>query len=309
MPVDNASAVGTVFDIKQLAVYDGPGIRTTVFLKGCPLRCMWCHNPEGLSYQPQLMVSSNNCLHCGACIRACPNGGKTCTACGRCIRACPQGLRKLCGKRYTAQELAQKLLRDKDYLAAMSGGVTFSGGEPLLQPDFLCECLRLCRQAGIHTCLDTAGAGFGSYDGILRWTDLVLFDAKHEEPGGYRRVTGCGMEKAQAFLEAVRRAGTPMWVRHVVVPGLTDGEAHMRALAAYVETLPNVQRVQLLPYHTLGVKKYAALGIQYSLQGTPPMDAQLCRQYEAVYFPAYAGNRKGDKTDDAVSAVGGLCAR
>ena len=130
MPGDNASATGTVFDIKQLAVYDGPGIRTTVFLKGCPLRCMWCHNPEGLSYKPQLMVSMNNCLHCGACIRACPNGGKTCTACGRCIRACPQGLRKLCGKRYTAQELAQKLLRDKDYLAAMSGGVTFSGGEP-----------------------------------------------------------------------------------------------------------------------------------------------------------------------------------
>ena len=130
MPGDNASAVGTVFDIKQLAVYDGPGIRTTVFLKGCPLRCMWCHNPEGLSYQPQLMVSSNNCLHCGACVRACPNGGKSCTACGQCIRACPQGLRKLCGKRYTAQELAWKLLRDKDYLAAMSGGVTFSGGEP-----------------------------------------------------------------------------------------------------------------------------------------------------------------------------------
>ena len=119
MPVDNASAVGTVFDIKQLAVYDGPGIRTTVFLKGCPLRCMWCHNPEGLSYKPQLMVSMNNCLHCGACIRACPNGGKTCTACGRCIRACPQGLRKLCGKRYTAQELAWKLLRDKSYFLAL----------------------------------------------------------------------------------------------------------------------------------------------------------------------------------------------
>ena len=131
MPVDNASAVGTVFDIKQLAVYDGPGIRTTVFLKGCPLRCMWCHNPEGLSYQPQLMVSSNNCLHCGACVEACPNGGKTCTACGRCIRACPQGLRKLCGKRYTAQELAWKLLRDKDYLAAMSGGVSLENLERL----------------------------------------------------------------------------------------------------------------------------------------------------------------------------------
>lgn len=192
------------------------------------------------------------------------------------------------------QQLVEKLLRYKPYYGA-AGGVTFSGGEPLLQPGFLGECLRLCRQAGIHTCLDTAGVGLGSYDAILRWTDLVLFDVKHEAPEGYRRVTGCGMERAEAFLQAVRRAGTPMWVRHVVVPGLTDGEAHMRALAAYVETLPNVQRVQLLPYHTLGVKKYDALGIPYALRGTPPMDAQLCRQYETAFFSAYAEDRKGDR--------------
>ena len=179
-----------------------------------------------------------------------------------------------------------------------SGGITVSGGEPLLQPDFVGALFTAAHDSPhgrIHTCLDTAGVGLGSYDAILRWTDLVLFDVKHETPEGYRRVTGCGMERAEAFLQAVRRAGTPMWVRHVVVPGLTDGEAHMRALAAYVETLPNVQRVQLLPYHTLGVKKYDALGIPYALRGTPPMDAQLCRQYETAFFSAYAEDRKGDR--------------
>lgn len=192
------------------------------------------------------------------------------------------------------QQIVEKLMRYKPYYGA-TGGVTFSGGEPLMQPAFLCECLRLCRQAGIHTCIDTAGVGLGEYDEILRWTDLVLLDVKHEDPQEYKALTGGEPAQVQAFIQAVRRAGTPMWVRHVVVPGLTDGAAHMRKLAEYVKRLPNVQRVQLLAYHTMGIKKYDALGIPYPLKGTPPMDAQACGQYEKEWFAAYAEDEKGEK--------------
>lgn len=166
---------------------------------------MWCHNPEGLSYKPQLMVSMNNCLHCGACIRACPNGGKTCTACGRCIRACPQGLRKLCGKRYTAQELAQKLLRDKDYLAAMSGGVTFSGGEPTGQPEFLLETLD--RVAGMHRAIETSGYCSGSvFEAVLARVEYVMMDLKLMDPEQHRHYTGVSNEPILETSNGSRKA-------------------------------------------------------------------------------------------------------
>ena len=162
--------------------------------------------------------------------------------------------------------------------------MTFSGGEPLMQPEFLSEMLRRLHQAGIHTCLDTAGAGKGDYEAILANTDLVLFDVKHEDPDDYYALTGGDIRRPQAFVEAVRKAGVPMWVRHVVVPGLTDGETHLAALRAYVETLPRVERVELLPYHTLGVGKYAALGRPYSLNGVPDMDKARCAALEVKWF-------------------------
>ena len=248
MPVDNASAVGTVFDIKQLAVYDGPGIRTTVFLKGCPLRCMWCHNPEGLSYQPQLMVSSNNCLHCGACVEACPNGGKSCTVCGQCIRACPQGLRKLCGKRYTAQELAWKLLRDKDYLAAMSGGVTFSGGEPTGQPEFLLETLD--RVAGMHRAIETSGYCSGSvFEAVLARVEYVMMDLKLMDPEQHRHYTGVSNEPILENLERLKKSGRPFRIRIPVIPGVNDSEENFGAAARRLLDADDLEQVELLPYH------------------------------------------------------------
>lgn len=282
MPVDNASAVGTVFDIKQLAVYDGPGIRTTVFLKGCPLRCMWCHNPEGLSYQPQLMVSSNNCLHCGACVEACPNGGKTCTACGQCIRACPQGLRKLCGKRYTAQELAWKLLRDKDYLAAMSGGVTFSGGEPTGQPEFLLETLD--RVAGMHRAIETSGYCSGSvFEAVLSRVEYVMMDLKLMDPEQHRHYTGVSNEPILENLERLKKSGRPFRIRIPVIPGVNDSEENFGAAARRLLDADDLEQVELLPYHVTAGAKYEMVGLSYQPEfdtaAAPNLNTELFRRF------------------------------
>ena len=166
----------------------------------------------------------------------------------------------------TPQELVNRLVRFKTYYDASGGGVTFSGGEPLRQPEFFKECLRLCKEQGIHTCIDTAGVGFGDYEEILQYTDLVLYDVKHFTADGYRAVTGCEKGETDRFLAAVQRAGVPLWVRHVVVPGLTDGDDHIRALGAYIRTLPNVQKAELLGYHLLGRDKYHKMGIPYALE-------------------------------------------
>lgn len=185
-----------------------------------------------------------------------------------------------------ASQLLRRLLRYKPYFDRSGGGVTFSGGEPLLQPAFLLEMLTLCQAAGVHTCVDTAGCGKGDYDAILAHTDLLLYDVKEISAQRYRSMTGRDWEETRHFLQAVRKAGTPVWVRHVVIPGLTDGEAHIRALKAFIgQEVPNVQRVELLPYHTLGVHKYQSLGLPYSLEGVPPMDPALCASWQKQYFP------------------------
>lgn len=182
-------------------------------------------------------------------------------------------------KTMTPEELVRRLIRFKPYYRDQ-GGVTFSGGEPLLQREFLTEALRLCREAGIHTCLDTAGAGCGGYEEILKYTDLVLYDVKHYTPEGYRLVTGRDLSETLPFLAALEASGTPMWVRHVMTPGLTDSPEHLEGLKHYIGTLKNVQRTELLPYHVLGVEKYRRLGIPYPLEGTPPMDGKGLMEWQ-----------------------------
>ncbi len=189
------------------------------------------------------------------------------------------------GEALTPPELAARLARFKPYFSRSGGGVTFSGGEPLLQPEFLAEALRLCRAEGIHTCLDTAGCGRGDYAAILQNTDLVLYDVKDITAERYRWLTGAEWDETNRFLAVLREAGTPVWVRHVVVPGRSDSEAYMAQLRAFIrENVPNVQKVELLAYHLLGRPKYEKMGLAYPLEGVPAMDKARCEAWQKQYF-------------------------
>ena len=252
---------GTVFDIKEFAVFDGPGIRTTVFLKGCPLRCQWCHNPEGLSPRPQLMVSTAACVHCGACERACPHP-EGCVACGACVPVCRLGLRKIAGTVWTAEALAGRLNRDRDVYAASGGGVTFSGGEPLLQWDFVSETID--RLEGVHTAIETSGF---SNDAVFREAmdkvDLVMMDWKVSDPALHRHYTGVAQDSVRRHAEMLAAGNTPFILRMPIIPGVNDNEEHFETAARLVEGAPSLIRVDILPYQRAAGAKYAMVGRTY----------------------------------------------
>ncbi len=186
------------------------------------------------------------------------------------------------GEKITPENLVKKLKRYKAYFDTSKGGVTFSGGEPLRQPEFLIEALKLCKKEGIHTCIDTAGSGIGMYDEILKYTDLVLFDVKDVTKEGYKNVTLVDMDESLKFIEAMKKNGTKMWIRHVVVPGLTDGEEHIKEFKEFIKTFDNVEKVELLPYHLLGVNKYEKIGIKYPLEGVEAMDKEVIKKYYEI---------------------------
>ncbi|MGL4848943.1 MAG: pyruvate formate-lyase-activating protein [Clostridium sp.] len=184
------------------------------------------------------------------------------------------------GTEYSPEELVKKLTRFKTYFETSGGGVTFSGGDPLRQPEFLIETLKLCKEAGIHTCLDTSGVGLGEYDEILKYTDLVLFDVKDVTREGYKNVTLMEWDESLNFIDALNRNNTKVWIRHVVVPNLTDGEEHILELKEFIKKINNVEKIELLPYHLLGVNKYETMGIKYALEGTEQMDKEVMKKYE-----------------------------
>ncbi|WP_297435672.1 pyruvate formate-lyase-activating protein [uncultured Clostridium sp.] len=188
------------------------------------------------------------------------------------------------GDEYTPQELVNKIRRYKTYFQSSGGGVTFSGGDPLLQPDFLIETLKLCKQEGIHTTLDTAGVGLGQYDEILKYTDLVMFDVKHIDKEGYKELVGKDIDKSLEFLKACQDNNTKLWIRHVVVPGITDSKEHLVKVKEFTDTLKNVEKIELLPYHVLGANKYETMGVKYKLEGLEPMDRDLLSDMKKEIF-------------------------
>ena len=272
---------GLVFEIKRFAVHDGPGIRTTVFLKGCPLRCAWCHNPEGISFEPEIAVLERRCEGCGACFAACPRGLHTvdpsgvhridrshCDMCGACVKAClPQAL-KLFGVRYTPEELLGIVKADIDFYNQSGGGVTCSGGEALAQPDFTAAFLRLCKEAGIHTAVDTAGlAPWRSFEAALPYTDLFLYDIKHMSPAKHLELTGADNRLILENLASLSRHGSPVEIRLLVIPGYNDDEDNLRRTAELLKEIRSLTLIRPLPYHALSGSKYAAIGDEYRFIG------------------------------------------
>ncbi len=245
---------GTVFDIQRFSVHDGPGIRTTVFMKGCPLRCRWCHNPEGLTRTRQLQFFEKKCIGCGRC----GERSKLSDA-----EKCPAEALTVCGREVTVGEVLCELLRDRVFYAD-EGGVTFSGGECLLQADFVAELLGQARNAGIHTAIDTCGCvPWTSIEKTVDVCDLYLYDVKCVDPIKHKEYTGVDNSLIVENLKRLSAIGKNIWVRVPIIPDFNDSVEEMEAVATLVSSLPSVKQVTLMPYHTLGASKYKTLGLEY----------------------------------------------
>lgn len=251
----------TIFDIERNSYVDGPGIRTTVFFKGCNLRCAWCHNPESQSPKPQMMFYKNKCTGCGKCKEKCPNHLESCELCGKCTLYCPHDAREICGKEYTVDEVMREILKDKAFYDHSGGGVTFSGGECMLQIDFLEEILKVCKENGIHTAVDTAGhVPYEYFERILPYTNLFLYDVKCYDSEKHKKYTGVRNELILENLKKLLATGKSVWVRIPIIPTVNDTVEEIQRIKAYISSCGKPEKIELLPYHAMGEHKFEALG-------------------------------------------------
>ncbi len=291
---------GTIFDIKKYSVHDGPGIRTTVFFKGCPLKCVWCHNPEGQRMSAEMMFSSDRCTTCGTCVSVCPNQAialevgspdtrrayeirtlrETCTACGECVEACPSRAREVAGRVVTSDELIHEIMKDVVFYDSSGGGVTFSGGEPLLQPDFLLALLRECKEREIHTAVDTCGfVEWEALSSIVPYADLILYDLKGMDAGMHLELTGSGNDAILENLTRLSKTHSNVTVRFPLLPGINDNQENIVSMGKFLSSLRwegKSPRIDVLPYHNTGIGKYERLGRVYSIPDIPrPTDEMV----------------------------------
>ncbi len=298
---------GMVSSIRRMAVHDGPGIRTIVFLKGCPLRCAWCAAPETQSSGLDLVHYPERCIACDRCRIVCPvaairedaEGRRVldrarCTVCGACVETCYAEALTLSGQRRRVAEVVAELVRDRVFYARSGGGVTLSGGEPLLQPEFTAALIDACKGEGLHTALETSGyQRWEVFEQVLASLDLLFYDLKTMDPEKHRRLVGVSNEPILENLRKAVERGVPTIVRVPVVAGLTDGAADCHALAEFLRGIPRIERIDLLPYHRLGEGMYARLGRTYALPGIPPVTDEKMEDLAAILrghgFPVQIG--------------------
>lgn len=267
---------GRIIGISRYCTDDGPGIRTTVFLKGCPLSCLWCHNPESQRIGVDILYSREKCVGCRRCEAVCPAGchafggeahrfdREGCLGCQECAKVCPAGALEAVGREIEARKVFDEVVRDAVFYEQSGGGVTLSGGEPLSQPGFAAEILRLCREAGIPTAIETSGfAGEAAVRSVLRYCDLALFDLKESDEERHLRYTGVSRRPILQTLEIIGEMGIPFWIRMPIVPGYNDRAEHFEAARQIRRRMSNCQRIEIMPYHVLGRYKYEQLSRPY----------------------------------------------
>lgn len=284
---------GTVFDIQRFSLHDGPGIRTIVFLKGCPLSCLWCSNPESQKLSPVLMYQSMNCIHCGKCISACKIGAisrknekfidrKKCTACGECVNVCPTGALTIKGKKMTVEQVIKELKKDAIFYRRSGGGITLSGGEPLVQSDFAVELLKACKAQGWHTAIETtAFASEEIVKKVFPHIDLALMDIKSTNYDLHKKFTGVSNESILKNAKLVSEI-TNMVVRVPLIPGFNSREEDVLELSKFVKTLNNVKGIHLLPYHTYGENKYELLGREYLMDKSASIKQEEIEKLKSI---------------------------
>jgi pyruvate formate lyase activating enzyme len=289
---------GLIFDIRKYSIHDGPGIRTTVFFKGCPLACPWCCNPESQGAQPELVWVRERCLGCGLCLATCPQDAlqttadgtreiirQRCNGCGQCAEACPGDALNLIGRRVTPEEVLAEVTRDALYFEASGGGLTLSGGEPLAQPEFAVELLRRYKheEKGGHTAVETCGlAAWPLIERLAPDVDLFLYDLKHLDPNEHRRLTGQTNHLVLENARCLAAAGHALVIRLPLIAGINDSQDHLEAAADFTLSLPGVSRIDLLPYHRLGEAKYRRLGKAYAMAGMPALGSGLVERAAAI---------------------------
>lgn len=283
-----------IADIKRMTLHDGPGIRSTVFVKGCPLRCLWCHNPESISALPRLLYREHLCLHCGNCNSACPaqairNGSidrTKCSNCGACTENCFRGALTLSGTEMSADEVFHAVMRDREYYGS-DGGVTVSGGEPLLYPEFTAQLFRRLQAEGIHTALDTCGeVPFSSFEKVLPFTSLVLYDLKGMDPVRHQKNTGRSNQRILENLRELGRRHIPVEIRIPLIPEHNDSPEELKAAAHFLQTIPSVTAVKVLPFHNMARNKYRAAGMTDTTPDVEPPDDELMQKAAGIFASA-----------------------
>lgn len=281
----NDSITGTIFDIERCSMYDGPGIRTTVFLKGCPLSCKWCHNPESQSVHPQLSFRADKCTLCGKCEELCPEVHQIisshtvnyshCKACGKCVASCPSDALKIIGKTTSVEDVMDIVKKDSSYYRQTGGGLTVSGGEPFAQPLFLKELLCAAKKEEIHTCIETCGyTTKQNLRSVLPYVDIFLFDYKETSPKLHEQYTGVDNEQIIEMFRFLYEQNKKIILRCPIIPGYNDTEEHFRGIAAMEQQYPRLSGIEIMPYHNLGRAKAIAVGKDYEISA-PTADEAL----------------------------------